>query len=269
MALQQKFGRRTSNTSAELTYLITDEVSLTAAYAALLAGSPATYSGFLKKDVEAVAIEETDLYMGVVQYGTGGGEVDPVGEIRISGTTQGGSELKQVSLATVAVAGVGATVNDYGGLIGVTEEDVQGVQVPVPVFEFEVTKVFSTSSLPSLTSFFDLTGTTNQAVFAVTDTVTGWGVALLAGEGLFRGATFGRDRGDNATEVVYQFSALPNEAALTVGGVGPVAKKGWEYLWTRTQLVEKTTPVKHVAPEIKQLYVERVHAEGDWTGLSL
>ena len=67
----------------------------------------------------------------------------------------------------------GKTAPDFKGAIGVTHDNVEGVDIIVPVFKFTATKVFAPSGLPNLGTVYSLTGKVNAGTFSVTDTITG------------------------------------------------------------------------------------------------
>ena len=244
----------------------------------LLAATPLAYN-YLIRDQKVViepewvdTVSDTGRWNCTVRYNPGDRKKDDepseIGSVRITGSTRGGSQHVLVSLNTVNAFGAGASVSDNGNLIGVTKDNVEGVDIPVAVFNFRVKKVFPFNQLPNLTELFYLTPTTNNETFSVTDTVTGMSIVLNAGEGLFLGADFGEARADDAVEFVFDFAGLPNVSNFSFGGITGISKKGHEYMWPR---YEQTVVggLKVLGQMPKAVYVEQVLKEGDFSKLGL
>jgi len=162
------------------------------------------------------------------------------------------------------------TAENFQGAIGVTksgpDSTVEGVDVVVPVFNFTVTKVWPENNLPSLGTIYSLTGKVNSGPFSVTDTETGLTISVDTGECLFNGASFGGQRGDGGVEFTYSFSASANRTGITVGSIGGISKKGWEYMWVRYADAEGDTAIIKKPIDV---HVEKVYELGNFGSLGL
>lgn len=148
---------------------------------------------------------------------------------------------------------------DFGGAIGVTHDSVEGVDIAIPVFNFSVpyypSDAIVTNAYKGL--LFSLTGKVNNAAF----------MGLAAGECLFLGAS-GSKRSEDDWEITFRFAGSPNVTGLMVGDIGPIAKKGWEYLWVRYEDDEDSAS-KTLVKRPVAAYVERVYEEGDFSLLGV
>lgn len=152
---------------------------------------------------------------------------------------------------------------DFNGAIGVDSDSVQGCEVTVPVFRFTATVRVPAEvvTLEYLRNVYLLTGTTNEAEFR----------GFPAGEVLFLGLT-GTQRGAEKAALTFHFVASPNVEEYYVHGMGPVEKRGHDYVWFRyADKIEVDGDGNEVAV-VKwpvAMYVERVYDEGDFTLLGL
>ena len=171
--------------------------------------------------------------------------------------TGGGTQHIIASKSTVGAYGTGTATTDNGNLIGVTKDNVEGVDVTVPVYSFSETHYFDNSVVTDAYKgkLFTLTGKTNNATFK----------GCAAGECLFLGAS-GSKRSGEKWEINFKFAASPNKTGLSVGSIGGISKKGWEYLWVRYSptVVNKMMGQKPVA-----VYVEKVYDEGNFADLGI
>ena len=274
-------SREWSGGSATFHYRLTGTADDATALATVLSSTAPVYQGLIREANPTVEPEWVDTAAG---GGAGDGawkctvryvapdeqeqEESEIGSVRIRGTTKGGTQHVVASLATVGAYGNGAAVGDNGNLVGVTAEGAEGVDISVPVFNFTVAKVWPKTGLPNLGGIYGLTAKTNSAGFTVTDSVTGLTITLNAGECLFLGADFGDARADGGVEFTYEFSALPNRTGLSVGDIGGISKKGWEYLWVRYEPAE-VGGLKVLGQKPRAVYVERVYDAGNFAGLGL
>jgi len=248
--------------TAELVFLIRGTADDAVAYSALLAGAPTSHQGLVRQtarteplDVDA-ADEARSTWLGVVGYGREARAV--VGESSFSFDTSGGTQHITQSIQTVAkYAKAGQTAPDFKGAIGVSQNEVEGVDLTMPVYQFSETHILSAGTVDAAYKgkLFALTGRTNDAVFKGCQT----------GECLFLGAR-GSMRTGGDWEVAFQFAASPNRANFAVGDITVVSKKGWEYMWVRyTDAVDQNQFVKQPVA----VYVERVYEAGDFAELGI
>jgi hypothetical protein len=239
---------------------------------ALLAAAPATWEAggtTLYRDDDGCEVFEVGTdgpWFGIAAYATqetttGSGS----NETSFEFDTTGGTQHLMASYSTVAAYGThidgnAANVADNAGMIGVTRDGAEGVDVPVGVLNFSITKAKAVSLLTStyLDTLADMVGRTNNATFSGT-TDDGVDFSYVTGECLFLGARGGVRNGQAI--MTFLFSAASNKTGLTVGGITAIAKKGHEYLWIRYADTGKTKVPKAA-------YVEKVHLDGDFSSLA-
>ena len=189
------------------------------------------------------------------------GETDPK-ESTYTFDTSGGTQHITQSLKTVGKYPHPhfEPAPDFKGAIGVTHEDVEGVDITVPVYNFSETHYIPDAQVTDeyKAILFFLTGRVNVAAFR----------NFKTGEVLFLGAS-GAKRGQDDWEITFRFAALPNVTNLEIGDAIIVeSKKGWELLWVRYADVED----KGAATIVKQpiaAYVEKVYEDGPFDSLGI
>lgn len=249
------------NPSVELRYNIRGTNDDVVARVALEGASPLIYDFYgdglwvIPRESASVEPVSTDIWEGIVRYCI----VPQENESTFSFDTGGGTTHVSQSLQTVGTYAAAGTPPNFGGAIGVTDDNVEGVDITVPVYHFsenhflpdiEVTPAYKTT-------LFNLTGRVNNA---------GW-KGFAAGEVLFLGAS-GTKRGLKAWEITYRFAASPNKSNMTVGSISGISKKGWEYLWIRYAETEDTS-AKALVKRPLAAYVERVYEEGNFASLGI
>jgi len=260
VTVQERYGRRLSDDSAELLYLVRGTVDDVVARAELLANSPDFHDGLPRDDAEVEELEGLDAYLGTVRYATPDGQLE-TGESSFSFDTSGGTQHVTQSLETVGTfAAQGVTAPDFRGAIGVTQDNVEGVDITVPVYAFAETHYLPAHVVTNAYKgiLFNLTGKVNDASFK----------GLAAGECLFLGASGSRRETEDDWEIAFRFAGSPNVAGLTIGDIPGVSKKGWEYLWVRYQDVEDDNAKMLIKKPIAA-YVERVYDLADFAALGI
>ncbi len=196
--------------------------------------------------------------------------------IRFSGETTGKTLHREQSLETVnkyssKPGNIIDTVPDYGGLIGVTEDNVTGVDVITPGFTFTVERRFNAALLASdfLATVASMTGMANNG--PVTVNWKGQMLFFHEKELLFHGAGVsdpGRDVFNNEQiQLSYKFEYSPNRNDIEIGNMVGIEKKGWEYLWIR--YVKKIDPNSNVLVKTPDsVYIEQVVYYGDFSQLN-
>lgn len=267
IVVTEKFESRRSakgdNPSAELVYTVRGTNDDLAARNAAEDESPDTYDGLPRQtvSVEPVGPEHWDA---TVRYGlsTGGG-FPQTGESVFAFDTGGGTQHVTQSKQTISShAASGTTAPDFKGAIGVTADGVEGVDITVPVYQFSETHYLSASQVTQgyKSTLFNLTGKVNNGSWK----------GFAPGEVLFLGAS-GSRRGTGADadwEITFRFAASPNASGLSVGPIGGISKKGWEYLWVRYD-DEVDAPAKAMVKRPVAAYVERVYDESSFAGLGI
>ena len=175
--------------------------------------------------------------------------------------TGGGTMHMNQSLGTVAKAPNDAP--DYGGAIGVDGEgNIAGVDVTMPVFNFEETHTLAGSVV---------TDSWKKKVAALTGTVNSGGFrGFSAGEVLFLGAS-GSKRSKKASakwEITFRFAVSANRSGLRVGDLNIQNKRGWDYLWVSYKTAVAGNG-KSLVKKPTAAYVEKVYPDGDFGTLGI
>jgi hypothetical protein len=178
----------------------------------------------------------------------------------------GGTIHMTQSLQTISTYSLpGYAAPNFGGSINVkangNDLDVQGVDAPIQGDQqFSLTVAWYDASITAdyRNALASLAYTWNNASFN----------GFAAGEVLFLGVN-GTKRGDERWFLTYKFSVsqnIPLTASFTIGGLGPIVKNGWDYLWFWTEQF----PDPHAYRIVRQpvaAYVERLFFPGDFTNL--
>ena len=190
-----------------------------------------------------------------------------VGDSSFSFDTGGGTQHITQALATIARYVASGTAGDHKGAIGVTRENVEGVDIVVPVYNFSETHYLANATVDAVDptnykqGLFNLTGKVNNDTFK----------GFAAGEVLFLGAS-GSQRGEEDWEITFRFAASKNATGLTVGDItnspDGISKKGWEYMWVEYKDVIDETAERKVKQPV-QVNIEKVYEEGDFSALGI
>lgn len=157
---------------------------------------------------------------------------DPTDEMASFSFETGGESMRlRQGLEVMDVAtNNGKPAPDYGGLIGVNGDRVEGVDVPMPAFRFSITGHLPQSlvTLSYALTVRDLTGKVNDAPFK----------GFARGEVLFLGAKGGW-RGRGRAEMTFDFAVSSNVSDFKIAegtpwqlpppGDPPLVKEGWWY----------------------------------------
>jgi len=205
--------------------------------------------------------------------GGGGSEPGPSGtgpeawsldEANLQFDTTGATTRMTQSIKTLArLAPPGQQAPDFKGAIGVREDDVEGVDITVPQLNIKVTKKlpFGFVNHAYIMKLFFLTGTVNK------NSWRGFGPR----EVLFLGASGSLRTSDWKWEITYHFAFQPSIKAqdgFMIGDIGPIEKKGWDYLWVRyEETVDKQA--KALIRKPVAVYIEQVYPEDDFSKLGI
>ncbi len=265
VTLTEQIGSRSwttgENGSVTLKYIL-EGTSDDLTAKALVASSTATeYQGLIRQSIE-IDPETVDTAHGTgrwnvtVKYGPRPAPAE-TGDSSFSFDTGGGTMHVTQSIATVArYAPAGKTAPDFAGAIGVTLDNVEGVDVTIPVYTWSETHYLPDSQV-NKAAYYALTGRTNNASFK----------GCATGECLFLGAS-GSKKGSDNWEITFKFAASPNKANFTVGGITVASKKGWEYMWVRYADSEDTD-AKALVKKPVAVYIEKVYEEGNLATLGI
>ena len=251
---------RGPDASAELSFTIEGAADATAALDALESAAPVSYDFLPRGTLTVEPLGET-MWLGTVRYALESStEPQPTGGSTFSFDTGGGTQHITQSLATVGSYSTPSGIApDYKGAIGVTKDNVAGVDIKVPLYQFQETHYLDDADVTNAYkgTLFSLTGKVNNATFK----------GFAAGECLFLGAT-GTKRNSEDWEITYRFAASPNRSNITIGGITGINKKGWEYLWVRYEDVKDETAGR-IVKQPQSAYVEKVYEEGDFSALGI
>jgi len=181
-----------------------------------------------------------------------------------------GTEHMAVSLETTQKkyrGGVGAF--DFNGAINVSGDSVAGVDAYSAKQQFTVIRYvekteIDTAYLDGIDALCKPRPHFNHET--VTIVIEGITRTYAAGELLFLGYSLATSNTKTHWEIRYEFLASMNLAGVSLAGIGPFDKKGFEYLWPCfDDDVDNNSPVR--VP--KALFVERLYDEGDFAAISL
>lgn len=149
-------------------------------------------------------------------------------------------------------------VPSFQGAINVSGDQVNGIDVVVPVFNFTETWTVPVQYLTDryVETLYELTGTTNKSVFRV----------FRPGECLFLGARCEIARGDFKAPITFTFSARPNVATKKVGDIIASNIKGWQYVWI---VYESSVDNANLIKRPKFVYVNDIYGEQEFSRLGI
>lgn len=151
---------------------------------------------------------------------------------------------------------------DLKGAIGWDGKKVNGVEIVVPTFEFEIIASYAAASVTI--DWAQLlarnTGRTNDAP---------WN-GFATGEALYLGSVGSGDiplgARSKPIEVTHKFSASENLSDITVGDLTVSSKRGHEYLWVRYKDYQ-SADAKNIIATPSHAYVERLYEEASFSTL--
>lgn len=241
----------------EIHYVVEEALDEIEVEAAAIANLPLTKDGLSKRTITIDERVNETTWKIIVVWEFQSFDLQQ-GESSFSFDTGGGSQHITQSLSTVAMYGPHAS-SLLGGAIGYDGENIQGVDITVPVYNFSESHVFDDSMVTNSykQELFSATGKVNSLAFK----------GFAAGEVLFLGAT-GSKRGDDDWEISFRFSASQNKTNLTVGDITGITKKGWEYLWVQyAKDVDDTKKV--ILKKPVAVYIEKVYDEASFSSLGI
>lgn len=236
----------------ELIYDVIDTEDEEEVRTLLFTTSPAVYLGLVRESIQAEPLGG-GVWKGYVRY-------DRINDTEFTFDTAGGSQRITQSLATInSYAPTGLTAPNFQGAIGVSDDRVEGAEIPGRSYQFTETYRFADGLItPTYRSnLFQLTGRFNNATFK----------GFSSGECLLMGVT-GSKRGDELWSLTFRFACSPNVTGLSVGTITGISKLGWDYLWVRYADFEDSLAYCVVKRPIAA-YVERVIQPGNFSLLGI
>lgn len=216
-------------------------------YAALY--TPQMFGGLYRQDIIINSVSTTQWEI-TVPYGP----APLIGSYRLGFDTTGGTVHVTASRQTVGAYGTRlngqpAAIDDHKGMIGVTQDGIEGADIVVPTLKLtlQFQHDLGIITLPQIKQLARNVGKFNTDYF----------LTFAPGEVLFLGAT--GDEGVNTpTSITYQFACSENVSNLSIGtAITGIQKYGHDYVWIqyKDDFVNQT-PVKRPI----SAYVERVYA---------
>lgn len=261
------------NPTAELYYHVRGTTDPLAVKPAVAGVAPSYYDG---KRLDALDIEPTgsaSIWRVRARYIKKKPEDQPPGESTGSfrfATTGGTAHITHSYETVSSWSRIGRAAPDYNGAIGVTDDGVEGVDVQIPIFGFQVTRAWDASQISAgyVANLFRLTAAVNDRT--VQWVVDGVFLEFKKGELRFAGADGSKRASDDAWEITYYFEASPNVEDLDLGPVTVGSKRGWDYLWVRYfQKTDTDDDGKLVKIPYPTAYVERVYRYENFAPLGL
>jgi len=251
--------------SLEIVYVVADAIDENDACQAVAAEAPLSvtlprgrlvvFQGF---DWEPA---DGDLWHITSKYG----DVEPreEGDFDFSFDTTGGTYKRTQAIQNKANYAHPDSPNpapDYGGAIAVTDQGVEGCDVPGRSFKWTETHTMPLAviAFTAYSSILEaLTGTKNAAQFR----------GRPAHSVIFHGAQGGKKDAETA-EVTFSFEAGENITAGTFGVFEDVDKEAWDFIWFGYEEKEDDDAKKLVRKAIS-CHVEEVVPEADWDAMGI
>lgn len=257
----------------ELIYLIAGTEVASEALAALTDEAPlASPHGYARDLCRVELVEDMiDHWIGTALYksaaltaasGGGGSKRLVEGESTISFSTAGGTVRRYVTLATISKnVAAGGAATDHKGSINVTDQGVEGVDLPEGGFSFQIRKCFPAGTITDAwmlqIAALRKPPCRNAAIFH------GFPIGTVRFDNSDAGT-----RADGLDEVTMDFSVDLGEAAVTIGDIVAFARAAWAYVSVQYEGVKDSTSGKEAKRPI-QADVMQVFPTGDFTVLGV
>lgn len=250
-----QWGRRPQDvqitgTGATIPYRLSGEWNENLAALYIRSNAPLTFGGWFRTDVK-IKGQGGGIWDVDVEYGPASQKEPTVGDFKWTFDTTG--QTKKLTQAVQHIAtyvAAGATQIDHKGAIGVTDDSVEGVDVPDRAFKWAETwqQPLAGYGFTYSTVLGQLTGCVNNSFFR----------GFPAFTVRFDGAAGSQSlKEPTIVEITYNFSVSPSATGLVVGDITGIAKTGWDYLWVRYETADDAT-AKKTTPRPRQVEVDRV-----------
>lgn len=231
---EQFISRAASGLTGERIYTIRHTDDEDVALAEMLAVAPATKgSRFL--DSEASHVEEiaASVFVGVAVYTSNEFDVQTADSFHLSFDISGiPTRVTQAKKHIGEYAAEGFSARKFRGAINVTDAGVEGTEILVPYFSYQVNYTFEAASITQdyVLTLAQIVGTVNNTTFH----------GFVAGE-LLLARVSGQKRPDGKWDVSFGFAVSRNATNVMIGdNNGAIVpgetivvpeKKGWDFLW--------------------------------------
>lgn len=171
--------------------------------------------------------------------------------------TGGGTVHVKRSPRTAGVYVAAGTPPDFRGAIGWDGNDIAGVDVVSPVFNWSETHCLPPEIVTPAyrLALYRATGKMNDAPFK----------GLAAGEALFLGAS-GTARGDGNWEISYRFAGSENAFGMVIDDITVTEKLGWHYLWVYYEPAEDASILIR---KPRAVFVEELYKPWDFSTIGI
>ena len=263
--LHELFAGRTetmgAKPKAEIAYVVLGAADEVEVRTVALAGIPVSYQGLNRTTVTLDERLNATTWKVVAVFEAPEPQQQDNPESTFAFDTGGGTQHVTQSIQTVGRYGPAASTA-LGGAIGYDGQNVAGVDITVPVYQFAETHYLAPAAVTQgyKLALMQLTGAVNNAGFR----------GFASGEVLFLGAS-GTRRGvdsEDRWEIAYKFAASPNQANLSVGSISGISKAGWDYLWVQYGDDVDTTAQVLIKKPVA-VYVEQVYRSASFAGLGI
>jgi len=243
-------GIQSRRDSLTIPYRLIGETAPLTARGIALAEAPSLFGYYLRTDVTLKSLGG-GIWDVDAEYGLSNKKEPAANDVKWTFSTTGATKhITQAVQHIYTYPADGVAAIDHQGAIGVTDDSVEGVDVPDKSFQWTETWTLPLAGFGFVYSAIlgQLNGRTNAAYFR----------GFAAGTVRFDGATGGKsDKGDGFVELTYNFTFSPSESGLSVGDITGISKAGWDYLWVRYETGEDDA-AKKTTPKPRQAEVDRV-----------
>lgn len=268
--------------TADYKYNIFDTTDEATAHAAMIAAAASTVTSVSGKTLvptsQRITGQVDGYWQGHVRYeelARKRPEPPETDDTKVTFSIGGQSKHVDKSLDTIISCTVDEdkTPPDFKNAIGVTKDGVEGVDILLPEFTFQITKYVPLATITNswIQSVADLVGTVADDTFK----------GFTTGEVLLTSVS-GSERSETDAEIIYQFARAKNETIMLAGlkwyddetdpenpeWTEEIPKLGWEHFWIFFE-EQKDETAKRVRKIPKFAYVEQVYEYGDFTFLDL
>ena len=264
MAIQWGYrptGLQTTKSGITVPYRLVGESDHATARAYALAASPMILGAWYRSDVRLQS-QGGGVWDVDAEYGPYDKKEPSANSYKWTFDTSG--KTKHVTQGIEHIASYvpsGETAIDHKGAIGVTDDSVNGVDVPDRAYKWTEVWQLPAGSYGFVYSTIlgELTGRTNYSYFrgfpAYTVQFSGGSGGGLSSDGTLR-------------EFSYSFEVSPSESGLTVGDITGISKVGWDYMSVRYEIGDDTSANK-TTPKPIQADVDRVLYAFNFTMLGI
>lgn len=198
------------------------------------------------------------------------------GEAKFSFKTGSGTQKIYTARKHVAdYAPSGVTPPNFHGAINVTDDSVEGVDLDVDAFAFDITFYVDPRNMSD--DYCSLLSTLAKHVNSDTVSISIDGISLTfqPGELKYLESNGSKRIGFGDLELTLSFAASRNATDIMIGDtgtgtgtgtgtdsgpgpIGPITKKGWDYLWVRFQQINDTA-AKRLVHRPTSAHVEEIY----------